>query len=158
MHVVFRALKKANAEPRQQLVVRYHAADVMNTQILATTRTLLTGFLVMIQVIIVLSLVLSIRMNINAGFVVPIVLFVGGVGYTILKLVLEYQGNLTRLSKEFRQPAGLRGFNKEDKCRLASCRPWRIVIGNTFTITRQTFATISQDIILGNVVNILVAY
>jgi len=160
MLFLHRSEKDGDNDARRLTVARFHAAHLLNTWAMGTFRTLLTGFITMDQILLIISLFLVIRMNISIhGVFVPFFLLgIGGMCYFALKVALDFAGKLMQLSEEFCHPSGLRGFNKEEKCRLASCKPLRIVVGNTFTITRQTFSTISQDIVLANVINLLVGY
>jgi len=149
-----------NTENRRQLIEMYHAVYTLHTWITATLRTTVADFLISAEVLIILSLFIVIRLKLKLGIMSVLAMFVGGVLYFCMEIALNFAADLTDISKEFCQPSSGRplSLSKEEKCRLATCRPLKIVIGNTFTVTKQTILTISQDIILMSLINLLVNY
>jgi len=97
-------------------------------------------------------------MAMRLGLIAPLTVILGGVSYFCTKTALDFAADLTERSLEFCKPTRLQPLSKEDKCRLPSCKPLKTVIGGTFTVTKRSVLTISQDVILGNVINLLVGY
>jgi len=145
-------------ERRQQLILRYRAACIQHTWTMATFRTNIAGVLTIGEALTILSLYIIIRMKLRLGLIGPFAVMLGAIFYFAMKTALQYCAALTARSQEFCKPSSFRSLSKEDRCRLASCKPLTVVIGSTFTVTKQSFLTISQDIILINVINLLVAY
>jgi len=142
----------------RRLVSRYYAVNVLQTCGTITFRSIMTCFIVLAEVLVILSLYITIRMNISGGFLVALVVAMGGACYFVLKAVIKFSARLSEVSREFCKPGGLRNLNKKHKSLIASCKPLSFAIGSTCTVTRQTFPTITQDIILSNLVNMLVSY
>jgi len=79
--------------------------------------------------------------------------------FALLKVGLQFASGVTISSERFArtQINGFR-FRKEDQLFLKSCKPLAIRIGGTFTVTDETFPTISQYIIMNNVINLLLLF
>jgi len=86
----------------------------------------------------------------------------GAICFGSLKFGLQFLALLTNISKNFSripyEKEKWTRFNKEDRIFLVSCRPLWFRVNDTFTVTEQTFLTVTNDIILSNVINLLVAF
>ena len=114
------------------------------------------------EVIILFTLFVSIRLNI---LVEPIIVLttisIGGICFFVFKKTFDFASRITEACREFSQPPFLqRGnhFEKQDRLFLLSCKPLEIKIGAPIVITKNTFPTISQDVILGNLFNLLLIF
>jgi len=152
-------MKGRNSERKRQLIVRYYAVHILHTWAMTTFRTIVAGYLIIGEVLVILSIFIVIRLKMRLGVVSFIALVAGGVSYFCTKIALQFSADLTDRSKEFSKPFGrLLSLSKGDKCPEALCKPLKLVIGSTFTVTKQSILTISQDIILMNLINLLVTY
>jgi len=127
-------------------------------------RTLLPTFILAGELIIIAGFFLPIRFSFSSGgTVLFITLAVGLSSALTFKKSLEGASYLTKASREFsRAPYPSTKypvrFSKEDRIYLASCRPLVIKVAGSFAITKETFPTVSRDIILGNVINLLLMF
>ena len=83
--------------------------------------------------------------------------------FYIFKQCIEVASKVTDAFRNFsRIPFLIQGsrfrFAYENKVFLASCKPLVLTVGEICTITKQSFPTISQDIILGSIVNLLLTF
>jgi len=123
---------------------------------------LLPGYVVTAELVIIATLFVSIKLINNSGIEL-ILSFVGtGIAITALscvKAAMDYAWSTTKLSQKLSRIGRIRkNLTKEDKLFLISCRPLKIKVGNTFTITNQTLPTIVQDIVMGSLINLLLAF
>jgi len=122
---------------------------------------LLPVYVTAAELVVTSSIFSSIKMTNSTFFAIPL-LAVGLICFSILKVALEFASKVTTNSRDFSRtpyPAGGRPImlSQEEKVFLQSCKPLLLRVGDTFTITEETFPTISQDIIMTNVINLLVA-
>jgi len=153
-----RAQTGRNPDQRRQLVTLYRAAQVLHTWGINSFRSMILSSVVIGETVTIFSLYVFIRTQLKAGIVGPMILSIGGMSYYSIKVGLEINAWLTDMSRQFCRPNNARELNKEGRSRLASCQPLTLVVGSTFTVTKATMPTISQDIILGNLINLLVSY
>jgi len=125
-------------------------------------RTLLPSYLIAGELIIISSLFLAIRLKISVGHIFTVaIVAMGIICFFILKLCLEFAAEVTETSMEFARIPYLYEMipvTTKDKAFWRSCRPMVISVGATFTINRETFPNISQDIILNGLINLLLTF
>ncbi len=101
--------------------------------------------------------VIRLSSSFNA-FITLTLMAVGLVAGMVLKLGIDVAVRVTEKSETIRALALRKGFTKADIRFFRSCRPLKWKIGSTFTITRETFPHILNEIIIANVINLLVAF
>ena len=122
---------------------------------------LLPAYITAAELVIIVTMFLVIRLNVSAGqFMTVLSLSVGIVTVLCLRFGIDFASKLYDFSRNFSTTPfeDVKRFTKYDRCMLASCRPLQLKVGETFKITRNTFPTISQDIILGSLVNLLLTF
>jgi len=140
--------------------MKYQAALVLHNWLLDIVMIMLP-LITLEEVFVVVTLYTSIRMEVKGGFLTLIILGLSANNYSALKTICEASVAMTEASAGFSKlikkiGSGSR-LGKEDRLMLAACRPIKTVVGSMFTISRETLPTITQDIILGNVINLLLA-
>jgi len=149
-------------DPRMKktLRLRYREIELLHSWAMDVFKTLLPAFVAGAELFIIFSMFLVIRMNLALGFLFSAVGISLGINcFVFLKLSLQFSAKVTSSSKAFSTTPYVSRkthFSKEDRRFLASCRPLALRVGSTFTISRETFPTISQDIILIKLMNLLV--
>jgi hypothetical protein len=122
---------------------------------------LLPFYLTGAELLSVAALYCAIRMHVSLGLFTVLALGTGMTCFLTLKVALEFSAKVGESSREFSQtpflPEGSL-FTKEYRMFLKSCKPLDLRVGDSFPITKDTFPTISQDIILGNLINLLVGF
>jgi len=139
----------------------YRAAFIINTWLVDTTKFLVPGFLTATEVMIIGSLYTAVRLNRTNGIYFSLLLGSLGVrGLLKIKMDLGFAMRMTELSINFKHLVRLEGARctVEDRRFLDSCLPIRLKLGDTFTVSKNTYYTIVQDIIISNLVNLLVTY
>jgi len=124
---------------------------------------ILSSLLTRAEMVSIFALFTSIRFNITLGaFMVAIITFIGTICFIFIKLGIEYASNFTDASRDFGKLPCIVGPNtrlkKVDTIFRRSCRPLVTVVGSTFTITRNTFQSISQDVIFSGLINLLLTF
>jgi hypothetical protein len=113
----------------------------------------------MAELLIVVALYSVIRLSSSLNALITLTLMaVGLVAGMVLKLGIDVAVRVTEKSETIRALALRKGFTKADIRFFRSCRPLKWKIGSTFTITRETFPHILNEIIIANVINLLVAF
>ena len=90
-----------------------------------------------------------------------LVISIGAIAFFIFKRAMEFASKVTGSSQDFSRIPFLQKGSElahQDKVFLTSCKPLEIKVGATFIITKESFPTISQDIILGILVNLLMMF
>jgi len=136
--------------------MRYRAALIVHTWSIALNQLLLPSFMTAAEFLVIFTLYTGIRTN--SILLRIMALIISGIGYFVLKTAFEFGAVITDSSREFLKFSNALNLRKEDRLLISSSQPLTFTIGNTFTISKQTFPTISQDIILTGVVNVLVTY
>jgi len=121
-------------------------------------RIMLPCFMTTAELVCISGLYLAIRLNGVIGIFLAGVFFnFAAACFCIFKISLEFAAKVTTISEGFSKiHSRERPLTKLDRCFLASCGKLKLKVGETFTITGDTFPTVSQDIILGNLINLLV--
>jgi len=145
---------------KKTLRLRYREIELLHSWAMDVFKTLVPVFVVGAELFILFSMFLVIRLNLALGFLLSAVgISLGINGFVFLKLALGFAAKVTSSSKAFSSTSYLTRkthFSKEDRRFLISCRPLAFRVGSTFTISRETFPKISQDIILTKLMNLLV--
>ena len=113
------------------------------------------------EVIIITSIFSAIRFRAAENpFVVAIFASCGILSFIMLKKATELAASVTRSSEEISKLENTlrHSFSKSDKQFFKSCNPLKFNIANLFTLTPGTFRRITNDIIIQNVINLLIAY
>jgi len=122
---------------------------------------LLPAYVTGSELTIVTSLFMFIRLK-STGLIFSVVIVsISTVTFFIFKLALEGASSLTDASQDFAKPPNLDGsikFTKFDLQFLRSCRPLILTVGSTFKISKDTFPTISQNVILNGAINLLLTF
>jgi hypothetical protein len=114
------------------------------------------------EALLLASLYLIVSLNVAVGVLftlLTILVFI--IVFGCLKFALKYSSEMTEVSKDFARYPYLRdgrSLTKADRAFFASCKPLALQVGYTFTITKETFPTISKDIVLENLVNLLLGF
>ena len=148
------------------MVVYYRAAQVLHYWATEVYQLFLPLCMVGTELIIIFALFLAIRLNADTQaqdklIIAVSALSIGAISFYNLKQGVEFSSKITESSREFsRIPVLGKGacFEPKDRLFFASCKPLVAKVGGTFIITRQSFLTISQDIILGSLVNLLITF
>ena len=163
IHVCFR-LENWPKSRAQELVIKYfRAAQLIHCFAMEVFHYLLPAILTASEMVILFSLFLAIRLNTytDEQLFTVLAICIGGISFFTLKQALEYAAKVMESSQAFSKiPFLKRGchFEIEDRLFLASCKPLVISVGGTFSITNDTFPTISQNIILVNLINLLITF
>ena len=143
----------------------YRAAQLVHLRGMEVFRHLLPAAVAGAEIFIIFALFTSIRLNThgstNGSLLALSFLSVGAITFYVFKRCLEFASKVTEASRDFsRIPFLQEGsrFLHEDKVFLASCRPLALKVGDTFIITKESFPTISQDIILTTLINLLITF
>jgi len=110
---------------------------------------------------VIFAMFLLIRINFTEPYLPVITGSIGVICFVVLKLAIEYAARLADASAEFGKPRfSVKGtkLSKYDRAFLRSCRPLLVKVGKTFKISRDTFPTISQDIIMSGLINLLLTF
>jgi len=107
------------------------------------------------EIMIIFTAYVAIRTD--SVFMRAVAFIVSATVFIFLKTALEFGANLAESSREFLKLSNGHNLPEEDKLMMAASRALTIVVGNTFTITKETFPTISQDIILDQLITLLVS-
>ena len=127
----------------------------------AIFRNIVAIWLVTAEALMIIGFFIAIRMNTRLGLITVFALVLAGITLVCAKFLMEFAAELTDRSQEFCKPRTPRPLSKEIKCYLSGCQPLKTsigLLGGTFTVTKETFPTVSQDVILGNLINLLVGY
>ena len=145
--------------------VYFRAAQVVHDWEKEVFQQLLPTSVTGAEMIIIFALFAAIRLNThgatNEKLMALAFLSVGTITFFIFKQGIEFASKVTDASRDFSRMQFLQECfrcEQEDKVFLASCKPLVIKVGETFTITKESFPTISQDIILANLVNLLLTF
>ena len=145
------------------VVIYYRGAHLMHYLATETARLLLPLCTTATEMLVILTFFLAIRLNADGNdklLVAVSCLAVGAMSFYNLKQGLEFASKVTESSRDFSQvPFLQKGYQlaHKDKVFLASCKPLETKVG-VFTITKESFPTISHEIILGNLVSLLVTF
>lgn len=144
---------------KTDLGIYYRAACIMHTWFMEIAKNFTPLFLTATELMIIGALYTAFRLNMGLLLTVALIAFAFSGLFTV-KFDFTFATKITEMSISFKQISCLEQgkLNKENQRFLKSCRPIQIKIGNAFTVTRQNFPTIFQDIILANLVNLLVVY
>jgi len=119
------------------------------------------SLIVLLIVVAELTIIICLYNVIRTDYVLLAMFFlvVDGLVLFGLKTAFDFGANLTDTSKNFLKLWSILELPQEDRLMMAvASQPLRVIVGNTFKITRQTFPTVVQNIILDNVVTLLVTY
>jgi hypothetical protein len=122
-------------------------------------QTLLPAFIFGGEVVVLVTLFLSIRFHGTAGLGFTIFeLLLAAATLVCIKSSLTLAYKVTDMSREFSKLPQLNysGINKDEGRFSRSCAPLRLKVGKTFTITRETLPHILQRIIIENLISLLV--
>jgi len=141
----------------------YRAACILHTWSVGISGRLLPAFITATELMIIGTLYISIRLNLDGSTGVWISLILGSVsvgGLMKLKTDFSFTARMTDRSINFKEMVNLEEarITPEDRRFLNSCIPIRVKVGGIFTITQQSFITIAQDVVLTNLINLLVLY
>ena len=139
----------------------FRAAQVLHYRAVEITQFLVPLFLAGGELVVILSFFLAIRLSSTEPFITMVMLSIGVAGLVFIERALDFAAKFTESSRQFSRIPFLRKgchFRKRDKVFLASISPLVIRVANTFTITKATFPTILQDIILVNLMHLLITF
>jgi len=145
-------------ELRKQIISRYKAALMLYTLAAGIFRNIIAIWLVTAEALIIIGFFITIRMNTRLGLITVFALVLAGITFFCFKFLTDFATNLMDRSLEFCKPKTPRPLSKEIKYCLSGCQPLKTPVGGTFTVTKETFPTVSQQVILDNLINLLVAY
>jgi len=138
----------------------YRARQVMHIWSMQVFQLLVPTMFLGIEGVIVVTLFVAIKVGYSEDFLVAIfALSIGSISLYGFKAVILFSVRVTETSAELIQDI-LHGpsITKANKLALISCGPLELRVGSTFTITDQTLPTVVQDIIIGNLINLLVTF
>ena len=151
----------------QEIVsLNYRAAQIFHDWAQGTVHYLLPAGVAVAEVVIISGLFVAIRLNTygtstEERLLALVFLSVETNCFFVFKQCIEFASKVTDASRDFsRIPFLQKGSRYEHKDRefLASCKPLTFKVGETFTINRESFPTITMDIILGTLVNLLITF
>ena len=147
------------------VVIYYRAAQLVHSWAMEVFQHLLPASIAGAETVIIFALFSAIRLNTygstHENLMALVFLSVGTICFFIFKRCIELAAKVMRVSRDFsRIPFLQEGsrFEHRDNVFLVSCRPLVLKVGDTFVITRDTFPTISQDIILTTLINLLITF
>ena len=142
--------------------IYYRATQTMHNRAMNVFGILVPALVTGAQLLILASLFLVIRIGVSSGILFIILdVPLGIMCFICLKTGIEFASNVTELSQNCSWTPFLNhrpDFTKKDRIFLKSCALLKFKVGETFTITKVSFPTMSQQIILGNLVNLLVLF
>ena len=147
------------------VILSYRSAQLVHNWTMEVFQELVTATLAGTEFVIIFAFLAAIRLNTygaaNDKFIAFVFLSVGAMFFFLFKQSIEFASKVTDTSRDFsRIPFLEEGshFEHKDEVFLASCKPLVIRVGETFTFTKNSFPTISQDVILGTLVNLLITF
>jgi len=155
---------KAGINPYVRDTVRkcYRKAQVLHNWAMEIHEILLPALLTATEVFTVFAFFTSIRFNFTLGPLMPLVILpVGIICFFLLKVCFECGARLRDASRDISKLPYLvptTRLMKTETVFLRSCKPITIVVGSTVTVTRNTFLTVSQDIVLMGLINLLLTF
>ena len=142
--------------------IHYRATQVMHNIAMDVFKVLVPAYITESEFLILAALFLAIRLGVSPGFIFILIdVPIGLACFSCLKFGIEFAATVTELSRSCSWTPFLKyrsNFTKEDRTFLKSCATLKFKVGETFTISRETFPTMSQQIILNNLVNLLVTF
>ena len=143
--------------------VYYRSAQHIHYWAMEIVRHMLPVAMVGIETVIIFAFFAAIRLSTSTDekLLAVVALSAGIISFIVLKRCIEFATKVTNSSRDFsRYPFLNQGprFGREDKVFLASCKPLMLKVGDTFTINEESFPTISHDILLGTIINLLVTF
>jgi len=151
----------ADSNERELIQKYYRAAQAFHNWGMEVFQIILPAYVTGAEYFVVFAMFQAIRMNSAELYMPTMSLTIGVLCFVILKLALESGAKLTEASRDFGKPPYVNGqekLSKMDTAFLCSCRPLILTVGHTFRISRDTFPTISQDIILSGLINLLLTF
>jgi len=140
----------------------YRTCQVLQSWETEIIQIILPTWVVGAEAIVVFALFLAIRCSISLGSLLTFMLvFMGVICFVTLKVIFKFAGKLTDDSRIFENPLYLSlnyGISKTELAFWRPCKPLAFVVGSTINVTRNTFPTVSQDIILVGITNLLVTF
>jgi hypothetical protein len=110
------------------------------------------------ELLIVMSMFIVLRFHTDVGALSGIM---GGITLFIFKIAISKAVDVTESSEKFSKNALKFNNSRMSKAKvryIKSCRPLEWRIGHVFTVTRDLFPRILNDIIISNVINLLLAF
>ena len=151
-----------NSNEKQKLGLSFRAAQYFHYWAMEVFRFILPASVTGAEVIIIFALFASLRLRETVGpIIIMLTMTLGGICFFVFKKALEFASRVTESSQDFSRTPFLKEgdkLNKYERVFLFSCKPLVLRVGETFVITKETFPTISQDIILGNLINLLLTF
>jgi len=139
----------------------YRAHQVFHNYIIEEIQIIGPVCLSCVELITIVFIYGTIRLGASVDvdlFLILNVFFVSLVCLVVLEIILQFAHQITQhselLSKQQYFPDG-RGPTKEDERFMKSCRPLKWKIG-VFTVTRNTFPTILNNIVIQSVIDLLI--
>jgi len=157
-------LQNIGNENQKRLLRKYYrGAHILHACMLRVCQFQLPVYIACAEAIIISTVFLVIRLHQVSGWLVTLFcLFDGILCFFAFKATLQFSARVRDSSIEFaRLPYVKRArdrLSKSDKLFLASCKPLELRVSSTFTVTRESFPTISQYIILASIINLLVIF
>jgi len=140
----------------------YRATFLMHAWAMDAFRFLVPGIVLSAEFTAVIAFFITVRTaNPNEVYICALALAVGIIDFLALKAAVVLASKVAEVSKDY---IGFMLFKNGGKVSTLdrrvwiSCRPLLQKVGSTFTITKETFPTMSQDIILGNVITLLLMF
>ena len=159
---MYRLKNGISSDEKRKLGMYFRAAQYFHYWWMEIFRVILPVCVTGAELIIVFTLFASLRLHALVGtFIIMVVMAVGGICFIVFKEALEYASMVTESSRDFSRTPFLKEGDKlsqYERVFLFSCKPLVLRVGETFVITKETFPTISQDIILGNLINLLLTF
>jgi len=138
----------------------YRASQLMHRWSMDVFKLLVPILFIGAEFTIIIAIFLCIRVGFSKQIIFAILAFATGVIiFCVLMFALVFSSGITKGSAGYIDALVNAAIcTKASKLFLNSCPPLQLRIGSTFTVTQQTFPTIMQDVLIGNITNLLVTF
>jgi hypothetical protein len=143
----------------------YRTAHVLHAEVMAAFKFVIPVYLVNAELLIISSLFQVIRLlSLGGPLVTGAPLLIALATVTVFRSCLEIAVRLTNLSVNFScLPFSQRNVkeglvSREERRFFKSCKSLSVRIGGTFTVTRETFPTVAQHILINYLVTLLISF
>jgi hypothetical protein len=142
--------------------VLFRAAQLYHSSAMEEYKFVLPAFIAGAEMVIIGTLFIAIRLHAyEEPFFTLSAFGIATACFFIHKKSIEFAAKITEASQDFsRIPFMEKGcqLGHKDRLFLSSCKPLVLRVGSTFTITKDTFPTISNDVIMGTLINCLITF
>jgi len=145
---------------RREFELMYRASQLMHRWSMDVFKHLVPVLFIGAEFMIIMAMFACIRLGFSKQIILAILAFaIAVILFCVLMFALVLSSGITKGSAGYvDELVNAATSTKANKRFLISCPPLELRIGSTFTVTQQTFPTILQDVLIGNIINLLVTF